>query len=285
MEWERAKNYILTAFVILNLGLAFLLYRENRRFTLTPDRVSNIHAILSANNISLYTVPMRRFAPMRHLDITGFYYDVNALVEIFFENEYAVQRDTEEGHYIFESDGGRLEISNGYITFDNRRNLNENRDENISHAEAIAVANEFIARHFSNYVMDVVFDEFDGGGVQIIYRQEYSGRLIHTNFIEFLVTSNGIAWIDMQFGEVLGHSAEPRMIFAPDEILLTFMQRMRHIAMENPIFISDISIVYYQEYASDTAGSVYPAVPFYRIFIQSHDMEFLINAYTNVANF
>lgn len=287
MEWERAKNIILIAFVLLNLGLAGLILMEQRRYTLTPDRISNINAILSDNNINLNTTPMRRFAPMRHLDISGFYYDVPAIVQIFFDGVAVTQLETEEGHYIFETENdahGRLEISNGFIFFDNSRNFGENTMGEISHGSAIEIADEFIRQHFPNFVRDIVFNEY-GGGVRIIYLQEYRGQMIHSNFIEFLVTSQGIAWVDMQFGRIIGHSAEPRRIFAPDEILLTFMQRMQYMAAENPIFINHIDIVYYQKYASDQHGQVYPAVPFYRIFIDENDFPFLINAYTNAAIF
>ncbi|MCL1862500.1 MAG: hypothetical protein FWF78_02920 [Defluviitaleaceae bacterium] len=287
MEWERAKNYILIAFVILNLGLATLLYMEDRRYTLTQERISNIHAILSANKINLYTAPLRRFAPMRHLDISGFYYDIPALLEIFFPYTEVMQVDIADGHYRFETENnnfGQLSISNGFISFDNTENLRENREAEISREEAISVSQEFISLHFPDFVMDSVFDAFGGYGWHITYRQEYRGRIITSNEIIFIF-SDGLDWIDMSFGRVIGHSAEPRMIFAPDEILLTFMQRMSHVAMENPIFISDIDIVYFQEYQSNYEGSVYPAIPFYRIFVQDHDMPFLINAYTNVPHF
>jgi hypothetical protein len=284
MEWERAKTYILIAFVMLNLGLAFLLVRENRQFTLTGDRVSNIREVLSNNNIILYNIQMRRFAPMRHLDVTGYYYNVDELLNIFFgENEF-FQIETETNHFRYETEGdafGSLEISNGFIFFDNRAALGENEFAEISRTEAIAIAYEFIENHFSDFVRDSVFDEFNGNGVHVIFREEYRGQLIHSNEIELLVTAGGIAWIEMRFGRVIGYSAEPRAIFAPDEILLTFMQRVWHEAEENPIFISNIEIVYFQEYASDQVGSVYPAVPYYRIFIQGRDLPFLINAYTN----
>jgi regulatory protein YycI of two-component signal transduction system YycFG len=278
MEWERAKTYILIAFLVLNLGLAVLIYRENRRFVLSPDRISNINEVLANNNISLYTHLMRRFAPMRHLDISGYYYDVEELLEIFFDGNF-FEVETDEGYYIFEGAEGRLEISNGFVFFS--MDLGEDENGEISRAEAIAVADEFIEKYFADFVRDIVFDEYGGEGVQIIYSQEYRGQLIFTNSIQFLVTARGIEWIEMQFGRVLGYSAEPRMIFAPDEILLTFMQRVRHEAAENPIFISHIDIVYYQEYASDQIGSVYPAVPVYRIFTNVDEFPFRINAFTN----
>ncbi|MCL1877630.1 MAG: two-component system regulatory protein YycI [Defluviitaleaceae bacterium] len=283
MEWERAKNYILIAFVMLNLGLAFLLHFEDRRFTLTGDRVRTIHEVLANNNIILYTAPPRRFTPMPHLDVSGYYYDVDLLLEIFFGEAEFFEIEMDAGHYIFETENGaygRLEISNGFVTFDNRDALGENDEGEISHTEAIAIADAFISLHFDDFVRDLVITD-DFGGVRITYRQEYRGRLIHSNYIVFLISARGIEWIDMQFGRIISHSADARMIFAPDEILLTFMQHVQHEAANNPKFISQIDIVYFQEYLSDERGSIYPAVPFYRIFVIDNDMEFLINAYTN----
>jgi len=282
MEWERAKNIILVAFVLLNLGLAGLLFLENSRYTMTQERVRTINAVLSENNIVLYTHLMRRFPPMRHLDIAGFDYDVPALVGMFFDDPAnAVQEEMPDGHYRFRYGESRLDILNGVVSFnsfDNYPVLGDNVYE-ISHAQAVLLSDGFIVRHYPDFVRDIVFDEYDGSGVRIIYRQQYRGRLIYSNSIEFLVSSRGIEWVDMHFGRVLGHSTETRRIFAPDEILLTFMQRMRG---DNPIFINDIDMVYMKGYWSDTPGAVYPAVPVYRIFVRDSDFPIKINAFTNV---
>jgi len=132
------------------------------------------------------------------------------------------------------------------------------------------------------------YDEYDGIkfhlGVRVIYLQQYRGRPIHSNFIELLVTPIGITQIEMQFGRVYEHIGMSRMIFAPDEVLLTFAQRVNALPLneENPMMIIRMDLVYLQENASDIIGSMYPAEPFYRIFIEGHDAPFLINAFTNV---
>ena len=281
MEWERAKNIILIAFILLNLGLASLIYIEDSQYTLTQDRIGNIIKVLDNNNIQLYTNLARRFAPMRHLDISGYYYDTPALLTIFFGDANVIQTEPEEGYFVFVTENdedGRLEISNGFIYFDNNLFLSENNSESISREDAIKISDEFIQRHFADYVRDIVFDDY--GGVRVGYCQQYRGQLIHTNFIEFFITADGIAGIELQFGRVYGYGAEPRMIFAPDEVLLTFMQRVLYMSDE-PIFINNMDIVYFQEFASDREGSIYPAVPYYRIYTNVNDLPFLINAYTN----
>jgi len=274
MEWEKAKTYILITFVILNLCLAGLLFNENRRYTLTSDRERTILSVLSQNNINLYTLPMRRFAPMRRLDISGFYYDIDELLPIFFSDPLPT-RCEDVPFYSFRTDYSELTITNGFVFFE----ILDTTAPNINpwlHDEDI-----FISQHFPDFVEDISFSTFDGE--RVIFLQEYRGQKIESNSIEFLITDEGITQIEMQFGRVLGHGGDPRMIFAPDEALLTFMQRARSMAEENPIFITRMELVYYKEYASDQPGTVYHAVPFYRIFIRGNDDHpFLINAYTNM---
>ena len=295
MEWERAKNYILVFFVLLNLGLGFLWFMEYDRYTMSAEQERIIRSILGRNNISMYTRPMRRSPPMSPLNVSGFYYDVDVLLEIFFNNPVQITRTDDRYEYEEDHGGGSpnsLVISNGFIFYDNTSPYGfrySGRVLFLGNAAittniATTLTDAFIENYFPDFVQDSVF--YTSGevpGVRVIYRQQYRGRLIHSNFIEFLVTNQGIRQIEMQFGQILGHGGTSRLIFAPDEVLLTFVQRIHHLAQEEPIVITHMDLVYFTEYfGSVQQGTINSAEPFYRIFIQGSDRPFLINAYTNV---
>ena len=287
MEWERAKTIILVMFVVLNITLGVLRFADHRRYWMTSEQEHNIRIVLDQNNIQLYTNPMRRFTPMRPIEVRGFYYDEDLLLNLFFGDVNVTRTEYDWGLVVFTSEDGRhLEKSNGFIYFE----IFENGAyaENgfiVSRSFAASKTNEFINRYFPSFEIDIVFDAYDfygNHGIRRIYREKYQGMPVYTNFIEFLVTSGGITQIEMQFGQILGESqVPPRMIFPPDEVLLTFMQRFRHIAYENPIFINRMDMVYVMLYHSDEVGFVSPAIPFYRIFIEGNDFPLLINAFTN----
>jgi len=284
MEWERAKTYILIFFVVLNIGLGFLIFMENRRYTVGTEQERQIRTVLNNNNISMYTQLMRRFPPMRPLNVTGFYYDTDTLVEILFDNPQDVERRVEFGRQTFRYGNSSMTISNGFIFFENpdgfRQEMVFAQNSEITHAHASLLTDEFIRSYFEDFVQDSHFEV--RGGIRIIYRQMYRGQLVHSNFIEFLVTPIGIEHIEMQFGQILGHADTPLMIFSPDEALITFVQRVSHMTQEAPMTIVHMDLVYFQEYISDQP-SVYHAVPFYRIFTRcSDDRPYLINAFTNV---
>ena len=291
MEWERAKNYILIFFVMLNLGLAALWFMEYNRYTMTAEQERIIHAILGQNNISMYTRPMRRSPPMRPLNVSAFYYNIDELLEMFFDEPRLLVQ--EDGRYEFEENQSRLVISNGFISYENNSRYGFRNTalaiprmmDGITRHSASAITEPFILNYFPDFQQDSIFYTDSGiPGVRVIYRQSYRGRIVHSNFIEFLVTDQGIRQVEMQFGRVLGHSGTTQMIFAADEVLLTFVQLVRYRAQEEPLVITHMDLVYFQEYfRSDQPGIVYSAEPFYRIFIQGNDRPFLINAYRNVS--
>ena len=287
MEWERAKTIILIIFVLLNLALGGLRFADHRRYWLTGEQERNIRIVLDQNNIQLYTDPIRRFTPMRPIEVGGFYYDEDFLLDLFFGGASVDKWEYDWGLVVFNSgDGRHMEKSNGFIFFEIYENGEPIAEGDIvDRAFAQGLTGEFIETHFPNFVIDIVFDAYDfygNHGIRRIYREIYQDIKVYTNFIEFFVTKRGITQIEMQYGRILGESqVPPRVIFPPDEVLLTFMQRFRHIAAESPIFINRMDMVYVMLYPSDEVGSVSPAIPFYRIFIEGSDFPLLINAFTN----
>jgi len=285
MDWERAKNIIVVFFLLLNITLGAMLFIEDRRYTLAGDQDRLIRTVLNQNGISMYALSLQRFPPMRPLDVTGFYYDtdtLDALLEMFFANPELVAISNQFGGEVFQYGRRRMSITNGFIFFDDPEGFCP-AVEPVSHVTepwAASLAAQFIDTYFPDFVRDDVF--YAGGGFRIIYRQQYGGRLVHSNFVEFLITPIGINQVEMQFGQIKSHSGTPVMIFSPDEVLLTFVQRVRHMAQDTPMNINRMDLVYFQEYVSDLYY-VSPAVPFYRIFTDcGGGRPFLINAFTNV---
>ena len=283
MNWNRAKNIILTAFVLLNIGLFVLLFIEDRRYTVSIDMVDNIHTVLSRNNITIYANLPRRFSPMQSIETAGIQYDNDVLVNKFFSEPDRVEFYIDDiGAEVFFFENERLEIFNGFVSFD--LFIENPSEEAVDRDFAVRITSDFVNRHLSGFELDIVLDDIRDGqlvGLRLFYLQVYRGERIHSNFIEFWVTADGIVRIDMEYAEVLGKRGAPQMIFSPGEILLTFMHRFRYIAATNPIFINRIDLVYLKEYNSVDADAVIPAVPFYRIFINGRDVPTFINAYTN----
>ena len=283
MEWERAKSYLLVFFVLLNLTLGGLLLFERRRYTVTPEREQAIVTIMNQNNIAMGTRLMRRFPPMRGMYVAGFYYDEYQLVDIFFGDADVRHVNTLRGH-IFTYGSAVLNISHGFISYDNPEGHGgpDAWLRPLDRVEAQGLTDAFVRAHWSDFRLDDVFVGPDS--LRFAYRQVYRGYVIHSNFIEIIVTDRGIVQVEMQFGQVLDWADEARPIIAPDLALLTFVQRVRAhaLAQAEPMVVTHMDLVFFQEEGSPDPDAYYPVVPFYRVFIYGDGRDpFLINAFTN----
>ena len=268
MEWERVKNYLLIFFVLLNLVLAGFMFSEHRRYTVTAEQERVIREVLSRHNVSLYMDMIRRFPPMRPLIIAAHNYDSARMLDIFFGDPSLVtQVDTPYWEEFYLGDA-RLTITQGFVIYENPHGLG-------------MLAQQFIDQHFPDFILDARFHSRDGSDLHLIYRQMYRGYLVYTNIIEFIITPTGITSVEMQFSHIEDFADVAIPIFAPDEALLTFLQRITNLQEGVPQFIENMDIVYFQEIFGDEPGMTFQAVPFYRIFVQGFDMPFLINAHTN----
>ena len=282
MQWEKAKNFMLIFFLIVNVFLMALIRYEAGGHTLSRERENAILAVLEQNNIIMYYQIPRQFAPMRYLQVAAYDYDFDRMLEIF---------GFPPGEYYHFGDANRDEfrwgdytliVSNGYISFTSAQSA----DGMPERMAAVALTQAFIRDHYPDFRLDIHSTRQDRwGGLRIIYRQVYNDVLIHTNFVEFLVTGEGhdliIAEVDLQYRKPIGFAYLPRELIGSDEALLTFVQNVRH-QDDMPIIITHMDIAYFQIMPGLRATYVpIYAEPFYRIFIEGQDEPFLISAYTN----
>jgi len=282
VEWEKAKSILLVLFILINVVLFGLTLAENRRYTLTAEREALVRSVLARHDITVETDITRRFAPMRSLRISGYYYNHDELVGIFFDDPTRVLHTQTAFSDEFTKDEAELFIAGGFITYINAARMYSG-ENNITREQARVIGDAFISEHFPDFIYDEYFRPHSDAGQLLVYHQFYRGHRVYSNFIELLVTPKGITEADMQFGRIHGWDGPERVIFAPDEVLLTFLQRVDTLRM--PVTITNMDIVYFLEfiYASDERDSLHRAIPFYRIFIEGFEMPFLINAYTNVS--
>jgi len=285
MEWERAKTFLMVFFIVLNIVLGALLFLENRRYVVSPERERAIITIMDRNNISFDAPFIRRFPPMRAISVTGFYYNTQELADIFFGNSHqATYSDIPNGIVLNYGPGpAELVISHGFISYYNPYGHRDTAHElqSLDRQNAQIITDAFVSKHWPDFELDDVFIAYDW--LRLSYRQVYRGYVIHTNFIEIIVTDMGIELVDIQFGQVLEWYGQESPIAAPDEVLLTFVQHATNMPQLLPITITHMDLVYFQEEAGSTNPYArYRVLPFYRIFIAGDTSDpFLINAFTN----
>jgi hypothetical protein len=199
---------------------------------------------------------------------------MESILDLFFEDlpEYSGDANRE----IYRLGQAELVVSNGFISYNNPLGLGAEPDT-LNRENAVLLGDVIVNAAFPGFELDYVFPIAEG--FRLFYREIYRGHTVHSNFIEMLVTENGITQADIQFGTISDFEGAAREIFSPDEVLLTFIQRVRSIWPEKTILIDKMDLVYYQE----EIRSDLHAIPYYRIFISENEVPFMINAFTNIC--
>ena len=285
MLWEKAKNLIIIFFLMLNAVLAALNYTQSSRHVLTAERRTAVISMLNQNKISIYIEILRDYKPRRILSVYGYEYDMEKKLAMLFPENADITRLEYDGREEYVCGDIVMTFSNGYIAYDNPSGLYPGVTLTaeagvLSRSAAIAACEAFMSEHFPDFVYDVSILPSDSGW-RIFYRQVYQRNIIHTNFVEIVITPNGIEQLDIQYGKPAGFVGSPREICAPDEALLTFMQRIKDISGDSPVIINHMDLAYIQDEPGLQKGAVYMTTPYYRVFVEHLDQPYLINAFTN----
>ena len=284
MQWEKAKNLMIVFFLAANILLAAVNRNEAVSYQLTREREAAIQTVFHNNDITLYHPIPVQFSPMRALLLSGQDYDIERLKKIFFPLYAAPEHIQDVMRDVFIWEDMRLTISGDYVFFVSGLGITGVPDLDA----AIKLTQDFIDAYYPEFIIDIQSTrQARRGGLRIFYRQVYQNKIIHTNYIEFLITGEAddvvIEEVDIRYNRPIGPAYMPRELVGPDEALLTFMQYIRSRSYE-PILIRYMDIVYLQQPAGLRENNItlYSyAEPFYRIFIEGLDEPFLINAYTN----
>lgn len=271
MDWARAKNLSITAFIILNILIGFLNYLDSRRYILGADSIAAITSVLETREIKID----RNFEfisnePLRQISFESQNINRNFLVGVLMQNNtnMSVQEDEEFTRFFNEAEevvfGGQTNvryrnISNFDLYFSS---LQEAR---IFAADMIVRLGD-IGRYF---VLDRSYSYDDT--MVLMYRDMYRNNTIYSNALIFVFREGRIETIDFNYDRVIGFSGNPREIRRADEVMLTFA---RHV--ESDVVVREMDIVYKN---INNIGT-----PHYRI-IYERDGQFssvLINAYTNI---
>ncbi|MDR1538277.1 MAG: two-component system regulatory protein YycI [Clostridiales bacterium] len=273
MNWSKAKTLTIIFLLILNAFLGVLVYRDSNKYNLDAKKAKAITDLLEKNSISLSATIPKSYKPLRQLAMSAYEYETEEILMMFFPNLHEIEQIYDIDKEVYAWADKTLTIQNGYISFENPSGTGENdlSKESLTYAcdEFLKTMNE----DFSSFQLDNIIEL--GNGYLVQYFQEYKGYFIITNFVEFMVTEEGIIQIDCIYSKPVGFSGNPGEICSPDEALLNVMQRIKSSSKGEEIEISRIDLVYSQEKNSQKA------IPVYRVYVDENQDPFFINAYTN----
>lgn len=289
MNWVKAKNITIMAFILLNIILILLRHFDNKRYILSSSQQEAIITVLNNNNITLpdnFIFP--KHYPKGQISLVSTPFNQNNMVNIFMRDNNNTTLRLENNLRIYENYNER-------VTFDGSKILYENLGNTKLFIEDESEAQIFslqIIMNLGEMGRDFTLDRTIVTQNEIIleYRQNYRNHLLFSNYIIFTIKNNTIKTIEFSFYDIDRFMGNTREVNSVDEALITFMREVKLLyPNQGEIHIEQIDLVYNQTESNLTHKTSTIAIPYYRIYYHlKEDFNInqdimLINAYNNIA--
>ncbi len=255
MDWSKAKNLLIVAFIITNVFLVFsaektMLDRGDLHF-ISDAYIENAQVYLEDAGLHLDIDLPREIISLPELMVKYKTFNARELIEEFLGEDY---RDI--GNNIFVSTGKSLEIiSNKKFIYKNymgqsKDGLNYPLDEDA----VIKIADEFLKEHKLmedglklQQIYFGVIEEFAKGPLyKLVYNQSYKDRFLGESYVNLYIKHEDVVGMEAMLLEFQKTSASKKKIIPATEALLRKMnQIIEDNKDEGDIVIKDMKIGYY----------------------------------------
>ncbi len=279
MDWSKAKNILIIAFIVTNLLLVFYLgkdmYSGSDLQIISDKYLQDVKDHLEENNIRIKGSIPKEILSMPLLMVKYRHIDPEAAAKQFLGENYTRVR---EGRYTAE-DKSLMVLGNKKLVYKN--NTSEIIDYGIDEDEAEVLATQFLKEqnlYSSQLVMEQVYygvvKEFDEVPLyKLVYHQTYKNRFLGESYINVYVNYRGVVGMEaLLLTTEKTQQAKSKIITASDALL----RKMSDIINDNQgeILITKIEVGYYfnpeeiqlADWENIASGTAFPS---WRIILQN----------------
>lgn len=259
MDWSKAKNILIVAFIMTNIFLIYNVQNElfnSQGMQIVSDQyIINVEEHLRDHNIKLKTDIPKEIIPMSILEVKYKTFDPDDYLDLLLGEGYK-EVETTQGFnrfkkQIFTNDKRELVIEGGKkfkYTDMSQEKANYILDENT----IVEISNDFLKDKKVNtedLKLEQIYygEEKDFGSepvYKLVYNQRYKNRFLGESYINVYINHRGVVRVEAMILEYENTKQQKRTIMPATEAL---MQVMNIILKENktPIAINKIEIGYY----------------------------------------
>lgn len=195
MDWTRAKNILIVAFIITNLILGYALYQLNSQYSPFDDSkyVKSVLKRLEEKNIEVNINIVPKNTPKKK--ILTMEYDIKNpkdMAEKLLGKEYEVRRDKKSKRVYYENLSEK-------IWFEENRELNYTNNSSsqnygiIDLEQAKKISKEFIKKMgFEDENMKLTWSKKRSGSYFITYTKTHEDLLVEKSYMTFTVDKFGV---------------------------------------------------------------------------------------------
>lgn len=252
MDWSKAKNVLIIAFIITNILLVYVIQRDlfdNEDLQLiSNDYIKNVESYLLDNGLQIDTEIPREIISLPILMVKYKVFDLKEMAKIFLEEDYQM---VDEDTYV-SGDKKIQRISNKKFIYTNP--CQKKGSYPLDEKEVIEISKEFLEKHnFMQQDLELqqiyfgVVDKFGSMPVyKLVYNQVYKNKFLAESYIHVYVQHQEVIGLEAMLLEYEKTQGQKKKTVPATEALL---RKMNDILMDNQednkITISNLELGYY----------------------------------------
>lgn len=280
MDWSKAKNILIMAFIVTNLFLAYVLFltdKEDDEVTVKDELIVDVVNLLEKEGIKVDT-EIPTLVPK--LPVISLEYEIYNPVEIIprFLKNYKEEQMENETVYTDGDKSLRFKENNKKIVYENKDLRNNKETSKISLERATEISRNFMSEHgFDLKDVGLISHTEQGDIYKLEYRKVIEDIVVEETKMTIEVSSKGVILFERRWTEDVKRGRENLLTSSAPKALLRLLTREEYYGRT----IKEIDIRYYfnvDEYKKsisfkDSTGGV--ATPTWRFIFEDGEELYL----------
>ena len=283
MNWNKILSVFIVIFLVINLGLyGVRSIRDQRSYTLSNNRTRQLETMMKQKGVTMYDY-LPEFYPKAILELkSAEWKKEEILAKIFGGQDYrseityqaaladSYQNDRQQLAFYTGDHSGTL-----YYKGENERYVPDSSALSALEAKALLFVRDLVG---DGKQFQVTNRQVKGSEYLLDINGVFRGQIIFSSQFQVQIGEKGISEAIGHFYEPLEFDGAAQEIYAFDEVMYYFMNKMEEKGKKN-IIIKDADIGYWI-LDSDTRQLTIEATPVYRLILEDGSI-YYIDAYQN----
>lgn len=237
MDWAKAKNILIVAFIITNLILGYYVLQDweanSYSYTVSEDRINDVKEILRKKNIIIKADVPKEVSQIPELTVKYETYDEKKIQDRFLEGN-----DSDYDKTI------RVTANNKLITY---QKTIKGANNDLSLEEVRKIAYDFIKKHgYEKDDMKLWDIRMVDNEYEIVYKQKYKDVILDDGYMKINIKNSEVIWFERKWLQPTDIKViEKRVIPATKALLLAIDElKDKKDTKDSEVIVTDINLVY-----------------------------------------
>lgn len=246
MDWAKAKNILIFAFIITNLLLGYnvLSALDNRNYvhSINEERIDGVKKILKEKNIMVKTEIPQKVFNLPELTLEYETYDSNEIEKKF--PQFIID-DKDNKKYYKENEMVEIPFHRKSIKY--TKDVKTSEVKYIDKEEAEKIAYDFIKSHgFYNNEAEIWNITGKEGKYNLEYKQKYKDMILDDGYMKITVENGEVVRFERRWLNITANKASQKNVIPATKALLLAIGDLKEKkgTEDSEITITDINLVY-----------------------------------------